>query len=339
MDNSTNNQNKIYIIAGIVLLVLILAVSLFLILYKPETAPTTETTQTTSEGIVIVDPEKEVYKTVLVCGVDNDVKNNIDVIILATINSTTKKISLVTLPRDTVIDSQTTGVSKISQLYNKYYQEKLASVSDKEASKQAMTLFTSDISTAFDIDINDYVLVNLSAFATLVDNLGGIEYDVPVDMEYSDPYQDLTISLKAGKQTLNGQQAEELVRFKASYNDDDLGRLNILSSFSKAILDKALNNYNFIQLSSMAIQFLGNVTTSASVTSITEYVKMVTDIGSEYTYESTRVPGTLVPSADVGSYSYYISGDAMNAFILKTMNPGHKTTVTFNKNSLFATTK
>lgn len=51
------------------------------------------------------------------------------------------------------------------------------------------------------------MLIDLDVFVDLVDKMGGVKFDVPCDMDYSDPAQDLTIDLKAGMQRLNGEQA------------------------------------------------------------------------------------------------------------------------------------
>ena len=45
--------------------------------------------------------------------------------------------------------------------------------------------------------------------------LAQMEFDVPVDMQYDDPWQDLHIDLKAGRQKLNGQQAVQLLRYRS----------------------------------------------------------------------------------------------------------------------------
>ena len=69
-----------------------------------------------------------------------------------------------------------------------------------------------------------YMLITLDAFVDIVDLMGGVEFDVPMDMFYEDSSQDLFIDLKEGKQTLDGYAAMGLVRFRKGYYDQDLGR-------------------------------------------------------------------------------------------------------------------
>ena len=59
-------------------------------------------------------------------------------------------------------------------------------------------------------------------------------FDVPIDMDYTDENQDLYIDLKQGYQLLDGNKAEQVVRFRhnqdgssypAEYGDNDIGRM------------------------------------------------------------------------------------------------------------------
>ena len=81
-----------------------------------------------------------------------------------------------------------------------------------------------------------YVLVDLSCFEALVDTMGGVTFDVPVDMHYSDPSQGLTIDISAGEQHLNGEQAMQVVRFRSGYAMQDLGRVETQRAFLSAAI-------------------------------------------------------------------------------------------------------
>ena len=86
------------------------------------------------------------------------------------------------------------------------------------------------------------VKVSFEAFDYLVDSIGGIEYNVPINMDYDDPGQDLAIHLKAGPQKLNGKQAEGLVRFRKGYDNQDIGRVEstaelLLNEFLKQVMN------------------------------------------------------------------------------------------------------
>ncbi len=74
------------------------------------------------------------------------------------------------------------------------------------------------------VPIDKYVRLTTDAFRELVDAVGGVDVYVPVDMQYTDHTQGLFIDLKQGQQTLNGDQAEQFVRWRGD-NLGDIGRV------------------------------------------------------------------------------------------------------------------
>ena len=78
-----------------------------------------------------------------------------------------------------------------------------------------------DISNMLGIPIDYYVKINLKAFVSVIDYLGGVDFYVPCDMNYDDPYQDLHIHFKEGMQHLNGQQVMEVARFRQNNKDEN----------------------------------------------------------------------------------------------------------------------
>ena len=64
-------------------------------------------------------------------------------------------------------------------------------------------------------------MVKTEALIEMVDVIGGVWFDVPIDMVYDDPTQDLHINLKAGYQKLDGDKAEQLLRFRHSNPDSN----------------------------------------------------------------------------------------------------------------------
>lgn len=169
----------------------------------------------------------EVY-TCLIFGMD-DGYGNTDTIMVATFDVPEKKIGLVSIPRDTVISLENTAAyNKINAAYAQGGTEQLRE----------------EVSELLGIPVDYYVKVRLTAFERLVDLVGGVYFDVPTDMHYFDPDQDLLIDLTAGPQTLNGNQAMQLVRFRqdntgAGYGDT--GRAHTQQEFLKAMLSQVLS--------------------------------------------------------------------------------------------------
>ena len=77
--------------------------------------------------------------------------------------------------------------------------------------------------------VDSYALFDVEVFVELIDAMGGIDFDVPVDMDYDDPGQDLSIHVQKGYQHLNGYQTMGVFRFRNTYANGDIG-----SNFSPA---------------------------------------------------------------------------------------------------------
>lgn len=95
--------------------------------------------------------------------------------------------------------------------------------------------------------IHYYAKVDFDGFVKIIDDLGGVDFDVPQDMKYSDPAQGLEIDLKKGYQHLNGEQAIQLCRFR-KYPTADIGRTQVQQQFIKAVIDQKLNIGNIFKL-------------------------------------------------------------------------------------------
>lgn len=93
----------------------------------------------------------------------------------------------------------------------------------------------------FNFPIHYYARLEMKAVEKMVDAIGGIEFDVPYDMVYDDPYQDLHINLTAGKQHMNGEQVMHLLRFRnrSAENDVELRRM-MWESVMKEILGQTV---------------------------------------------------------------------------------------------------
>jgi len=172
---------------------------------------------------------KKYCYTILVYGVDNDAGGS-DTNMLMRFDAEGKKIDVVSLPRDTLMSNG----HKLNSSYNNGGTEKLRS----------------NIEDMLGIPVDFYVSVDLKGFIALIDQIGGVDFDVPEDMDYDDPYQDLHIHFKKGLQHLSGQQSMEVVRFR--HNNDntgyggrqDIGRIGTQQAFLKAVAQKLMKLEN-----------------------------------------------------------------------------------------------
>ena len=169
--------------------------------------------------------------TFLLLGVDKAAENT-DTIMVATYDTVNQALSVMSIPRDTMVNLPW-DVKKINSVYNQQ------GIDGLKQQIKGITGFTPDF----------YVEIDLEAFVVLVDEIGGVRFNVPQDMKYKDPYQDLVIDLKAGEQVLNGQDAMGLVRFRR-YASGDIGRIGVQQDFLKALIKQCLSLKNWTKISS-----------------------------------------------------------------------------------------
>ena len=226
--------------------------------------------------------------TVLILGVSEDISSKLtDTIIVASYNPQTQKATLLSIPRDTFIGTnkaKATSYDKINALYQSSPEKTLAAVNKLTG-----------------LDIVYYVVVSNNALVELVDELGGVEFDVPINMDYDDSSQDLYIHLKSGPQKLTGEQAEWLVRFRhnnngtsypSEYGDNDLGRMRTQREFLTEVARQTLQLKNITKISSFVDILKKNVTTNLTNWSIlTDYIPYAIEFNTE-NIQTATIPGT-----------------------------------------------
>ena len=147
-------------------------------------------------------------------------ENMTDTLIVAKYSPSTGDSALLSIPRDSYIGSNKANASASDKINSKYQISPQSTI-------DAVNKLTG-------LNIKYYLTVDTEALRDLVDAIGGVYFDVPIDMDYDDSSQDLYIHLDKGYQLLNGEQAEWVVRFRhnnngtsypVSYGDNDLGRM------------------------------------------------------------------------------------------------------------------
>ena len=176
------------------------------------------------------DRKNGVY-TFLLIGTDKG-GGNTDTLMLVTYDVPNKQVNIASIPRDTMINGSW-DIKKINSAYSVY-----------KDGIGALKRYVKSI-TGFEPDF--YAKIDLSAFVELVDLIGGVDFYVPQDMKYSDPYQDLYIDLKEGQQKLNGEKAMQLVRVR-SYPNGDIGRVEVQQAFIKALIKQCISIQNWSKI-------------------------------------------------------------------------------------------
>ena len=199
---------------------------------KPD--PAGSTSQDVSSSSSASDPapvkeRKDDFFTILVSGTD-DGNGCADTNILVGFDAKNQTITCVSIPRDTgvYIDGKS---RKINYAYG----------------KGGMSLMADTVSDALGIPVDFTVEVSLKAFVKLVDEIGGVDFDIPLNMDYDDPYEDLHIHFSKGMRHLNGTDALKVVRFRhnndgSGYGTEDIGRIGTQQAFLKEVFRKMLAN-------------------------------------------------------------------------------------------------
>lgn len=234
------------------------------------TAEDSDAIQTISNGR---ERKSKYCYNILLYGVDNDAGGS-DTNMLMRFDAVNKTVDVVSLPRDTLMSNG----HKLNSSYNNGGTEKLRS----------------NIEDMLGVPVDFYVSVDLKGFIALIDQIGGVEFDVPCDMDYDDPYQDLHIHFKAGLQKLNGQQAMEVVRFR--HNNDntgyggrqDLGRIGTQQAFLKTVAQKLMKLEN---VPAMAETFLKYVKTDLTLGNLMWLANQALSMGGTDAISFATLPG------------------------------------------------
>jgi len=217
------------------------------------------------------------YYTFVIAGLDTT-SNNTDVLMLASIDTNTGDINILQIPRDTFISKDVTGYTSTSRIngifVTEYNRARNSGMGGSKAQKTAMEKLKTTLGEAFGTEIDDYILISVSAFKTIVDAVGGVWFDVPYDMDYEDPYQDLYIHLKAGYQLLDGDHAEQLIRFRES-TTADIGRTGVRGDFLKAMAKQVKENLTVSSAITIVGEILNKTVTSVDIGDAIKYTRAV----------------------------------------------------------------
>lgn len=191
----------------------------------PENKPGTLTAGKQYSGQLV----EEGTINVLIIGRDK-VNNLNDTIGIASIDKKNRTLKFIMIPRDTYIEYNDDIMAKLKELnldeepgvFKINYAHHIGSRIDYTGKfKSGPTSFlASVVREKFGVEADDYVNINPNGFRELIDYLGGVDIDVPYDMDYEDPSQDLYIHIKKGSRHLDGEGAEGFVRFRQGYRED-----------------------------------------------------------------------------------------------------------------------
>ena len=245
----------------------------------------------TAVGSTVEKPEELGEFRALILGVSKDISVDLtDTIIIASYNPATQKATLLSIPRDTFIGESRARADSYDKI-NAIYQKEGAEGTLKKVNKLT------------GLNIKNYIVISNNALVELVDEIGGVEFDVPMNMYYTSKKQGLYINLKKGKQKLNGEQAEGLVRFRksnkngvyttysAEYGNDDFGRMRTQRDFIKAVAKQTLKAKNITKIGELIDIVKRNVKTNIKDwNQVKEYIPYAVEFNTD-NLQSENIPG------------------------------------------------
>ena len=226
-------------------------------------------------------------------------QNLTDTIMVAAYDPKEQQASILSIPRDTFIGdnkAKATAWDKINAVYQTGPENTLKEVNELTG-----------------LDIKYYLMVDTEAFRVLVDAIGGVKFNVPIDMDYDSKAQNLHIHLKAGEQILDGDKAEQVVRFRhnnngstypASYGIEDIGRTKTQRAFLTALAKQALKAENLLKINEFIEIANQYVETNLDFNTIKDYVPYLTEFNMSE-LKTEYLPGQAELTNGVWIYSAY----------------------------------
>lgn len=242
---------------------------------------------------------------------DQDNVNLTDTIMVASYNPNTQKATLLSIPRDTYTGknpAKATAYEKINALYSRKNRP--------DETLEAVNKITG-------LDIQYYVVVKTEALIKLVDVMGGVTFNVPINMDYDDKSQNLHIHLKAGEQKLNGDKAEQLVRFRHNnngtsypeeYGDNDVGRMRTQQEFIMQVVKQTAKPENIFKLGEILDVAKENVITNINFDIAKDYIPYVVEFNTDNLLTAT-IPGTNTNNNTSGTWVFVYNQKETNALI------------------------
>ena len=193
----------------VVLSAIIVVLYVFFIVLKKEptmapapTAPVMGSASPESSGEPVtvngLTRKDKTYTILLVC--PDATSGNADSIMVAMYDTVNQEAGLVSIPRDTLVAGEYENGGRFYKINSSYH--------------NGIDGLKSQVSDLLGIPIDYYVAIEVETFPKLVDMVGGVDFEIPVYMDYDDPTQDLHIHFQQGMTHLDGQEAMEVCRFR-----------------------------------------------------------------------------------------------------------------------------
>lgn len=234
---------------------------------------------------------------------------NTDTIMMVHIDTENDVLNIMSIPRDTMSNV-------------KRYVKKINAAYGVGGGNGNIEQLKTEITMLLGVQVDRYVVVNLDAFEQAIDAIGGVTIDVPRDMKYKDPYQDLVINISKGPQTLNGNQAVGFVRYRYGYVNGDLGRIEAQQLFIEALINQCTSPTIVNKIPELATIVKENMDTDMTVQEIIWFAKQGLEIDTSTGMHMYTLPGEAQTVYTGQWLSYYIPHEnAILELVNESFNP------------------
>ncbi len=216
---------------------------------------------------------------------DNFYSGRSDTIMIASINTKSKSIKLISIPRDTYVNIPDYGMDKINHAYA-YGQEQLS---------------IKTINSNFGLDIEEYITIDFSGLTNIINQVGGVVVELNSEEVAFINERSSTKIEGTGKILLNGEQA--LIHSRNRYVGNDFYRTARQRDILIALLNK-LSEQDLSTLLSLSNEFLKQVKTNINVSECISYG--IKAFSEKDTYLS-NITSIQIPSTEY-SEGKYING-------------------------------
>lgn len=238
-------------------------------------------------------------------------ENLTDTIMVAKYDPKTQTASMLSIPRDTFIGEDKNYASAWDKI-NAVYQTGADNI-------------LKEVNELLGMNIDKYVMVDTAALRALVDEIGGVTFDVPIDMDYDSSSQNLHIHLEKGVQKLDGDKAEQLVRFRHNndgstypyeYGIEDIGRMRTQREFLKTLAEQTLRPENILKINSFIDIAKEYVETNLDFDTIKDYIPYAVEFDID-NLKTDTLPGISEQAAVTGTWIYTVYEDEVPDVINK----------------------
>lgn len=183
---------------------------------------------------------------------------------------------------------------------------------------------TAAVAKVTGFDVTNYLVIDTAGLRKLVDVIGGVWYDVPIDMDYDDEGQKLSIHLTEGYQKLNGKQAEGLVRFRHNndgstysyeYGMEDYGRNRTQREFAKEVIKQTVKANNIFKITELIDIASESIKTNMDLSVLKDYVPYAMKMDYDK-IRTDRLPGV---DKVINDYWFFIADKTKTAEMIQEM--------------------